>query len=231
MHGRARCPCRDLPSCGSVQRGVKRPSTWRSATLLSVSQLPGGHPFNITRGIIRSRPVQPLSPTRPHRAGRLRIIRVMSGAAAFSSGCSRIPGGVGSGAACENLPQLLHPSSAKSKAVVGLTASAEGLHARPAASGCAGSHCAALRCSFPSRLLPLPAPVRVAMQNRMFPQAAAPQSAAQRHLRASPARARQALRRPQQAVTSSAPPQKPLMTAAASAGMMRSEQADTTAGR
>ncbi len=36
----------------------------------------------------------------------------------------------------------------------------KGVNARPAASGCTGSHCALLRCSFPVRQLPLPAPVR-----------------------------------------------------------------------
>ena len=51
------------------------------------------------------------------------------------------------------------------------------------------------------------------MQNREFPHPAEPQSAAGRHLRASPARARQALRRPQTSSGLLSAPAKPVMTA------------------
>lgn len=70
------------------------------------------------------------------------------------------------------------------------------VNARPAASGCTGSHCAALRCSFPVRLLPLPAPAGCCHAKPYVPLGIRPQSAAGRRLRASPARARQTAGRP-----------------------------------
>lgn len=72
-------------------------------------------------------------------------------------------------------------------------ASAEVLHARPAASGCGGSQSFLLARSRLASFRCPPRPVQV-MQTRVFPQPSVPQSALQR-LRASPARARQTVRR------------------------------------
>ncbi|WP_041474050.1 hypothetical protein [Erwinia pyrifoliae] len=75
-----------------------------------------------------------------------------------------IPGGAG-----------FFPVFGKPLTVVGLTASAQNSLCPP---GCVWLHGVALRCSFPVRQLPLPALVRVAMQNPPFPQPSASHSAA-----------------------------------------------------
>ncbi|MBL0897003.1 hypothetical protein G5646_21585, partial [Pectobacterium atrosepticum] len=67
-------------------------------------------------------------------------------------GVAALPGGAGCGVSL----QATSTSTPQQKPF--LRHGAEGLHARPAASGCAGSQSQA-PCSFPARQLPLPAPV------------------------------------------------------------------------
>lgn len=110
------------------------------------------------------------------------------------SGWPRLSASRGSAAlkAAPSAPNISNPLTPRSrrvlrlqrqntKRVVGVTASTKGLYARPAASGCGGSHCVA-RC----RLASFRYPPRscVVMQGRAAPVCSGVQSAAGRRLRA-----------------------------------------------
>ena len=88
-------------ACGGC--GGKRGSGQRQAAALRMAKRLAVTPFNITWGIMRTRPGQPLVPQKPHRAGRMRIIHVMS--CALALWCGVWPPSLAASASVQSLSQ------------------------------------------------------------------------------------------------------------------------------
>ncbi len=163
--GGAHRPWCDPPFISCGVRGGKRPPGQRCTAARSCGQLLASQPFNITWGIMRT-----LAATRsgnPAVVARVRTIHVMSCAPAFLARRGRHPWRRWLLRRLRLTPGSCRPCGLRYKTV----------YARPAASVRNGSQSFLLARSR-SGQLPLPAPARAVMQNRLFPQPSASHSAA-----------------------------------------------------